>query len=1176
MTITTITLDRLTTALMVCTASALVALWLAGRSLNTAPVALRPARRWFVAGFAAYAVGQIVWDLQVLSGASAFPAFADAFYLMLGPLLTVGLVCIARDRLPTGPLRIALLDTATLVTAMLTSTLAYFLPRQGTFSNLQMLVMIGYTLSFVTPACLGCILLLALRLKPTVQNFLLPLSLLTITATWATWNLRVLDRSNQNGDWLNLAFSAQTIALAWAASTTHFDTLDEERWQRRCEAALRLLPLLMVALTAVGVVSALTADLLEGPLLQLAIAGGGLVCVLAIFRQSDLLNEHKSLQTTERLLRLREEEVLRSQACLQEEEARYRTLIESAGDSILIWNDGIFSDCNSATLRIFGCSREQFIGHTPWEFSPEFQADGRPSLALAQEKIHAALNGIPQFFEWRHRQYDGTEFDAEVTINRLNSDASRVIAIVRDITERKRTETEIRDQKDLLQATIEASPGLFLVFDADGNIKSWNRLVETLLEFSRDQIQCLHILDLCHPDDKPSASEKIAVMLDRGNMENLELLLVSASGKCIPVLATGSRAMLGGLPHIVAFALDLSIRKLMEKELQEFQLELIQRNDSLRLINFLFSRLNGLIDIQDIATETVGILQTLGRASVSTLYLLTEDRTGLELAASDGMSAEEQLDFFNLPLTNSLSGTVFMQGNILTSNNFTMDPRITPMLHAFCLRHQLTAGAFIPLIFNGNPIGILNVFFEEADALAHLHADTLEAIGKTVSLAITNARHLKDLEHQAQHDSLTNLPNRLVLHDTFDNLCDGGPVIALMLLDLNRFKEVNDTLGHHAGDLLLMQTSQRLSHVAANHSALVCRLGGDEFAILLHGLSHRDEAIVFAQQLSTALRKPFVIEGKNLQISASVGVALFPEHGNDSHALLRAADVAMYRAKHLVSEVVVYDKQTDTYSPERLSIISDLGQAITEKQLVLHYQPKLALDRKTVTGFEALVRWQHPRLGFLYPDAFIPIAEQGEAIHRLTQSVLDMALAQQQLWKRLGYRFSVAVNLSARSLTDDRAVYVISDLMQKYNTQAGELELEITETALMQDPDYAARLLHRIAALGVKLSIDDFGTGYSSLGYLRHLPISSLKIDRLFVKDMLQNEQDAIIVRSTIGLAHNLSLQVIAEGVEDGETCSVLEEMGCDLAQGYYLSKPCSWSEIQEWLLDLHAVARSV
>ena len=274
----------------------------------------------------------------------------------------------------------------------------------------------------------------------------------------------------------------------------------------------------------------------------------------------------------------------------------------------------------------------------------------------------------------------------------------------------------------------------------------------------------------------------------------------------------------------------------------------------------------------------------------------------------------------------------------------------------------------------------------------------------------------------------------------------------------------------------------------------------------------------------------------------------------------------MYQSKHKGGGVTLYDESIDIHTPERLALSAELNSAIRQGQLLLHYQPKISLTTNRITGFEALVRWNHPQKGLLYPDKFMPQAEIGDAIHHLTDNVLEQAIIQQKKWQQSGFDYSVAVNLSARNLIDDRCSKRLKLLIDKYQINPAKLELEITETALMQDPDGAVELLNQISKLGVKLSIDDFGTGYSSLGYLRRLPIDTLKIDRVFVRDMLTNEQDGIIVRSTITLAHNLNLKVIAEGVEDQETMLSLHIMNCDMVQGFYISRPLDGANVNAWI----------
>ncbi len=393
-----------------------------------------------------------------------------------------------------------------------------------------------------------------------------------------------------------------------------------------------------------------------------------------------------------------------------------------------------------------------------------------------------------------------------------------------------------------------------------------------------------------------------------------------------------------------------------------------------------------------------------------------------------------------------------------------------------------------------------------------------------------------------------------------------GAVTALFLLDLDRFKEVNNTLGHHVGDRLLTGIGSRIAENLADRDALACRLGGDEFAILLTGLADEAEPVALARRFSEALRRPFSIQGMALRVGASIGVALHPAHGETSHELLRAADVAMYQAKKRGTGVAVYDRNFDDHSPERLALAVELAHAAENGELVLHYQPKIDVATRRIAGFEALVRWRNARLGLLYPADFIHLAEMNEVIHPFTLAVLNLALADKRRLRALGHAQAVAINLSARNLLDNQFAYKLQQAIETAGVPYGEIELELTETALMQDSDSCAAMLRHIAALGIAIAVDDFGTGYSSLAYLRQLPLTALKIDRSFVIGMRDNSQDAIIVRSTVALAHNLGLGVTAEGVEDARTLDQLREMGCDQAQGYYLSRPLPLDELIAWL----------
>jgi diguanylate cyclase len=422
--------------------------------------------------------------------------------------------------------------------------------------------------------------------------------------------------------------------------------------------------------------------------------------------------------------------------------------------------------------------------------------------------------------------------------------------------------------------------------------------------------------------------------------------------------------------------------------------------------------------------------------------------------------------------------------------------------------------------------------------------------------------------HQALHDPLTGLPNRELFADRIEHATRTADrelrPAALLLLDLDRFKDVNDTLGHHHGDELLRQVGTRLVTELRDVDT-VARLGGDEFAVLLPGATGEGAASV-ADKLRAALHEPLVLDGVALDLDASIGIAVYPDHGGDAAQLLQHADVAMYAAKHAHAGFMVYDPAVDQHSPRRLALLGGLRRALETDELVLHYQPKADLRSGRILGVEALVRWQHPQHGLLGPGEFIPLAERTGLIHPLTGWVLDTALHQAAEWHRAGRRLSVAVNLSTRCLLDPALPDRVDGRLAGWRLPAGALTLEVTESAVMADPARALDVLGRLHALGVGLALDDFGTGYSSMAYLKTLPVDELKVDRSFVGQMASSPSDAVIVRSTIDLGHNLGLRVVAEGVETQEAWEQLKALGCDTAQGYLLGRPMPAADLERWL----------
>ena len=426
------------------------------------------------------------------------------------------------------------------------------------------------------------------------------------------------------------------------------------------------------------------------------------------------------------------------------------------------------------------------------------------------------------------------------------------------------------------------------------------------------------------------------------------------------------------------------------------------------------------------------------------------------------------------------------------------------------------------------------------------------------------------LRRQAEVDALTGLPNRSRFQrDLRRALLRAGrdSRVATLLLDLDGFKEVNDTLGHHMGDLLLQEVGPRLRD-SLPRDAKVSRLGGDEFAVLLPAVEDADAALAVADQVAIALSRPFELAGTSLHAEASIGIALFPDHGRDGSTLLQRADVAMYEAKRSGARVRVYDAADDRYDASRLLLLGELPRALENDELVLHYQPKIALADGRPFGVEALVRWEHPDRGLLAPGEFIPLAERTGLIRPLTLWVLERALRQARAWRDEGLDLEVAVNLSAASLLDGSVPHDVARLLGATGVPPSSLALEVTESLVMTDPVRAGEVLRLLSTMGVSLSIDDYGTGHSSLSYLKRLPVCELKIDRSFIGAVSTDARDASIVRSTVELGHNLGLRVVAEGVEDADALAQLAALGCDLAQGFHICRPKPADEVTCWMRE--------
>ena len=427
------------------------------------------------------------------------------------------------------------------------------------------------------------------------------------------------------------------------------------------------------------------------------------------------------------------------------------------------------------------------------------------------------------------------------------------------------------------------------------------------------------------------------------------------------------------------------------------------------------------------------------------------------------------------------------------------------------------------------------------------------------------------LRRQATYDALTDLPNRMLLLETLEKAIDTArqrkTLVALILMDLDRFKEVNDTFGHHFGDVLLKQLAERLRTLLHPNETL-SRLGGDEFGFFLTRANDANDVAAVARRILDALQEPFAIDRHLIEISASIGIAIYPTHGSDARTLFRRADAAMYAAKETNVGYGFHNQEHESRTPDQLALTVEMRRAMERDEFELYYQPKLHLSTGLMTRAEVLIRWNHPNRGLLPPGAFIPVAERTGLIKPMTEWIIDRMLRQCTEWHKGGAPVHVAVNISAKSLQDQMLPIKLQSALDKWNMDPRFVKVEITESSIMADPAHALAITSMLQSMGVRLSLDDFGTGFSSLSNLRQLPVDELKIDKSFVMGMSASEADASIVRTMVDLAHSLGKQVCAEGVEDEQTFRRLGEMGCDLAQGYWISKPKPAADFLQWLVE--------
>jgi diguanylate cyclase (GGDEF)-like protein len=604
-------------------------------------------------------------------------------------------------------------------------------------------------------------------------------------------------------------------------------------------------------------------------------------------------------------------------------------------------------------------------------------------------------------------------------------------------------------------------------------------------------------------------------------------------------------------------------------------LQFRQRHANLQLIHRFTQTVSGATDTDDVVSQSLTLAQEMLRCEAVELILPTVDGIVIhKLSDEEIVTQRVAVDQTSLE-------------EILLDSG---EARLIRKGHRDGLRELMGEHGWDDLLsvrvdVRGDVHGVLLVANRIVEKSTFDDGDLrlLEALGSQTAIALRASYLVErlraeaaDRAYQATHDSLTGLANRALLTERLNELlgaADRTSLVALFFIDLDGFKEVNDALGHHTGDRLLNAIAACMQRELGDRAS-IARLGGDEFALAVAGLQSLDEAKGLGAAIRDLIERPVVIDELTLEVRASVGVALAPVHGTDPSALFQRADIAMYAAKGQRTGVELYDAGQDNSSRRRLSLVGDLRHAIENGQLELHYQPQALGETGQVVAAEALARWRHAEFGWVGPDEFIPIAEQTGLMQPLTMWALRTGLAQLAKWRQTHPDLRISVNMSARSLMDASLAADVEALLDRCGLPAHALTLELTESSVMADPQRSLQQLLRLHEMGVRIAIDDFGTGYSSLSYLKRLPVDEVKIDKSFVIGMVTDADDAAIVRSTIDLAANLGLEVIAEGVEDARTWDLLVRLGCDAIQGYHLSRPLSADDMAEFLAHAQPVTR--
>jgi diguanylate cyclase (GGDEF)-like protein/PAS domain S-box-containing protein len=836
---------------------------------------------------------------------------------------------------------------------------------------------------------------------------------------------------------------------------------------------------------------------------------------------AQLSRSHRMIHQRNRELGEEIDERRAIQASLMQSEDRFRSLFERSPDAVWIGDrHGRAIQANAAAARTFGFDNgEQFTGLGAMDLSPVWQPDGqRSNTRIERVRAQLAERGL-QRFEWLHQRRDGSTFPAEVTLCQMQlGNETMTYTVVRDISERKRAETELMEQKALFQAIVDNAPSLIYMFDTNARLMLCNHLYERSVGYGSDSMvghRRSHFM--IDQDARLQELDDQAVLVSGTAQRFEDVHHLHGQSRTYLTTKCPLRDPHGRLLGVLGISTDIT--------------EIRQTNEQLRLAGLVMDNTGDAVMI----TDARGVIVRINRAFTTITGFQPEQIVGrTRRMLRSGMHDRQ----YYRAIRDSLQQTGHWRGEIWSRRR---DGQIYPQL----LTINVVRNA------QGEAVNYVGVFSD-----------------------ITSIKHAQaELERLAHFDAVTGLANRVQfqkrLAQGIEYAAQQGSCMAVLLLDVDGFKTVNDTLGHSMGDLLLKQATQRFLQ-AIRPGDTVARLGGDEFAFILNDLADAEDSVEIVQSLLQILSIPFDLDGTHARVTASIGVAICPADGASPEVLLRHADTAMYGAKEAGRNGFrFYQRQMTESIQQRVTLESALRRALHHGEFELWYQPKLDLASGRVEGAEALLRWRDPVLGMVMPADFIPLAERTGLIIAMGEWVLDQACAQLSQWRARGiFEGRMAINVAAPQIDRGDFVDSVRSALERHALPACALEVEVTESLLMESPGQAREVLSRLQGLGVTTAVDDFGTGYSSLAYLKLLPIDNLKIDRAFVRDLPHDPTYVAITQAIINLGRALNFHVTAEGIETAEQYDFLRESGCDSAQGYWISRPMPAAHFEQWLAE--------